>query len=505
MGLSDRQKDDLHRAVYEYLAKSGCPQEVCAGFAGHYRVDTAKAASSSSSAGSTLLEKKWTSVVRLQKKVMELEARCGELEKEVKEYGGAGGGGDVFRRNGGASIEEWIPRPPARCTLSGHRGPITRVLFHPVFSVVATASEDATIKIWDYESGEYERTLKGHTNAVNDIAFSGTGELRGAKNKNKGGASKSSRAEVLLASCSADLTVKLWDFTQTFECTKTMHGHDHNVSSVCFMGHEGDYDMNDHSGSNAGTPGGDGSAFLISSSRDQTIKVWETASGYCVRTLGGHTDWVRMVRIGYSSSYGGGGGTNASSPLSLSPAPSRAAAGGGAGSSHRTWLASASSDHTIRLWNPYTGECRHELRGEHEHVIECLAFSNEYVGKYITGDQQESAVSASAASQQQQLFLASGARDKRIVLWDCITGQSLCVLAGHDNWVRGLYFHPRGKFLISCSDDKTVRVWDLSNNNRNSKTIEAHSHFVTCLDFHHKSPYVATGSVDNTLKIWECR
>ena len=38
----------------------------------------------------------------------------------------------------------------------------------------------------------------------------------------------------LLASCSADMSVKLWDF-QSFDVLKTMHGHDHNVSSVAFL------------------------------------------------------------------------------------------------------------------------------------------------------------------------------------------------------------------------------------------------------------------------------
>ena len=62
----------------------------------------------------------------------------------------------------------------------------------------------------------------------------------------------------------------------------------------------------------------------------------------------------------------------------------------------------------------------------------------------------------------------------------------LCYLqAGHDNWVRGIVFHPGGKFLLSASDDKTLRTWDIANK-RNSKTIEAHAHFVTSLgEFEH--------------------
>ena len=43
----------------------------------------------------------------------------------------------------------------------------------------------------------------------------------------------------MLASCSADMSVKLWDFN-SYECLKTLHGHDHNVSSVAFLP-TGDY------------------------------------------------------------------------------------------------------------------------------------------------------------------------------------------------------------------------------------------------------------------------
>jgi WD40 repeat protein len=60
-----------------------------------------------------------------------------------------------------------------------------------------------TLQVWDYETGDFERTLKGHTDSVQDISFDHSGKL--------------------LASCSADMTIKLWDF-QGFECIRTMHG-----------------------------------------------------------------------------------------------------------------------------------------------------------------------------------------------------------------------------------------------------------------------------------------
>lgn len=49
-----------------------------------------------------------------------------------------------------------------------------------------------------------------------------------------------------------------------------------------------------------------------------------------------------------------------------------------------------------------------------------------------------------------------------------------------DNWVRSLVFHPSGKFLLSTSDDKTIRIWDLTTG-RNTKTTEAHSHFISTM------------------------
>lgn len=86
-----------------------------------------------------LLEKKWTSVIRLQKKVMDLEAKLVESEKELT----TGSGPTREKR----TPSEWVPRPPEKYCLSGHRSTITRVAFHPVFSLMVTTSEDATIKV----------------------------------------------------------------------------------------------------------------------------------------------------------------------------------------------------------------------------------------------------------------------------------------------------------------------------------------------------------------------
>lgn len=51
--------------------------------------------------------------------------------------------------------------------------------FHPIFGLMVSSSEDATIKVWDFETGEYERSLKGHTDSVQDVAFDAQGKFLG--------------------------------------------------------------------------------------------------------------------------------------------------------------------------------------------------------------------------------------------------------------------------------------------------------------------------------------
>lgn len=102
---------------------------------------------------------------------MELEARNAQLQEELL---------TAPSKRPSATSQDWVPRAPARHTLASHRAPVTRVAFHPRFSVLASASEDASIKIWDWETGDFERTIKGHTKAVHDVDFDPQGNLLGA-------------------------------------------------------------------------------------------------------------------------------------------------------------------------------------------------------------------------------------------------------------------------------------------------------------------------------------
>lgn len=172
---------------------------------------------------------------------MELEAKVRQLEQELQSAPSA-------RR--GASATDWYPRSPARHVLMGHRQPVTDVAFHPHFSQLATASEDTTIKVYDWETGELEQTLKGHTKPVQSIEFDHSGQYLGT-------------CAAYPVSCASDLSIKLWDVAQGWKNVKTMHGHEHSVSCVRFL---------------------PGDRHIVSASRDKSLRIWETATG-CVCAL----------------------------------------------------------------------------------------------------------------------------------------------------------------------------------------------------------------------------
>ena len=101
---------------------------------------------------------------------MDLETRLAQAMEEISR-----GTTDGGKR----ASKDWLPSSPAQCSLIGHRDKIYSVRFHPQYTVLASTSVDATVKVWDWESGELERTLKGHTRPVTDCDFDSIGKVLG--------------------------------------------------------------------------------------------------------------------------------------------------------------------------------------------------------------------------------------------------------------------------------------------------------------------------------------
>lgn len=150
MVLTDRQRADLHAGIYEYL----CSQSG-EGFAN--AAEALKAAvpgdcerHSGLRPGSTnghtpVLEKKWTAIPRLQKKVLELEKQAAQSAKIHAHRIGSGTSNSADGTPGGS--RRMLPRLPPEHTLSGHSMVVTCCALHPVFTVVVSGSEDGTIKV----------------------------------------------------------------------------------------------------------------------------------------------------------------------------------------------------------------------------------------------------------------------------------------------------------------------------------------------------------------------
>ncbi|KAH6580332.1 hypothetical protein BASA50_010169 [Batrachochytrium salamandrivorans] len=433
--LSARQQEDLRLAILDYLWTSNLPLSFDAfgaetGISKNHPPVTPDAPSPSPQLSfvadgkqrySGLLEKKWTSVIRLQKKIMELESQMAQLKTELETASTRG----PPRAAANGAATSVLPHAAEKHRLAGHRGPINKIAFHPVYSILATASDDTTIKIWDYETGTFERTVKGHTKAVNDVAYHPAGSC--------------------LLSCSADLSIKLWNVENDYECLRTMHGHGHSVSAVAF------------------SP--DGESFLTAS-RDSTIRLWETATGFATRTIQGHNDWVRdiawsadgalvascsndqSILIWDSSTWSQIshllGHTHvvesvAFSPLSQTPSMTKLALQTAvtvqpSSSGSQYFVASASRDKTIKLWDAISGQCIHTIIG-HENWIRDIAF-------YPSSP-----------------YLISVSDDKSMRVWDTATGKSVKTLESHAQFVTCCAIHQSERILATASVDQTCKLW----------------------------------------------
>jgi len=287
-------------------------------------------------------------------------------------------------------------------TAPGRPSVVFSVAFSPDGGMLASGSADMSVKLWDVGSGQQGRTLAKHSDVVSSVAFSPDGRL--------------------LASASWDGNVRLWDLASG-QNVNTLAGHAGVVTSVAF------------------SPDGH---LLASAGRDKTIRLWDVASGQQVRILAGHSDRVQSVAF----------------------------------SPDGRLLASGSDDTSVRLWEVATGREVRALTG-HSAAVMSVAFSPD-------GNS-----------------LASGSSDKSVKIWEVATGREIRTLAGYSDGVTSVAFSPDpdGRWLASGSNEKTVKLWEVATG-QNVLTLSGHTGAVTSVAFSHNGQWLASASFDGTIKLW---
>ena len=183
---------------------------------------------------------------------------------------------------------------------------------------------------------------------------------------------------------------------------------------------------------------------LASGSVDNTVKLWEVASGKLLRTLEGHNDYVLSVAFDPTGQT----------------------------------LASGSNDNTVKLWGVTSNKLLRTFKGYND-IVWSVAFDP-------TGQ-----------------TLASGSGDDTVKLWGVASGKLLRTLEGHEDTIYSVAFGPTGQTLASGSVDNTVKLWGVASG-KLLRTLEGHTSGVIAIAFSVDGHLLASKSDDGTLRLWSC-
>lgn len=330
---------------------------------------------------------------------------------------------------------------------TGHVMSVDGIAFSPDGKLLASGSADNTIKLWDRMTKREVRTLTGHTGGVKAVAFTPDGQT--------------------LASGSIDGNIKLWDAATGREL-RILAGNG-SVTTIAFSS--------------------DGRRFAAGNMQ-KVIKLWDLNSKSAPLTLTGHTGLITIVAF----------------------------------SRDGRWLVSGSADRTIRVWDTENGREAHTLTG-HTDRIATVAFSPD--GRWLAtggldakvklwkvGEWREQQTQISVASKMLALVfspdghtLISADINKTIKLHDVETGRELRTITAARNEddlleAIAIAFSVDGRWMASSTGDKTIELRDVETG-RDVQSLTTHSYCVSTTAFSSEGHWFATGGKENTVKLWE--
>lgn len=168
-------------------------------------------------------------------------------------------------------------------------------------------------------------------------------------------------------------------------------------------GNKNIFNVNNHSLSILSIAFSKDSRFIVSGGRDKVITVFDLKNPDHTRTLKGHQDWVNSVCLFKDSSS----------------------------------VISGGADKDIYIWSVEQGTIQRKIKNNSNVDIVAISPNGE--------------------------FIASGDGLGHIKLWSVQSGKCIHEFSAHSFWVSSLAFTGDGKYLISCSRDMRIRIWDINN------------------------------------------
>jgi WD40 repeat protein len=357
--------------------------------------------------------------------------------------------------------------------LHGHRGAVTAVAFSPDGKLLASGSADQTIKLWDTATGKEVFTLKGHRDRVTGVTFSPDGKR--------------------LLSASADKTAKIWDVTTKELLSQASH--QTRVTCVAFS----------RDGRHAASGSDDGIVLVWDAQTGQTVTTFRGETGaFPAFTEGARACAYQVGRtVGLIGSSQGEGPLLATSELfrSAQQYVRMAVTGVAFGPDGKT-VASMSR---YRGVSGATGEV--VFFGPGGEIIGVPALWSDLGGQDVLrlGGKQDG---ASVAFNSDGKHLATrevltAGRDQpptAVLLWDLDSPNVPLSLQGHTGLITCLAFSPNGKYLASSSLDQTVRIWDVAAGKETSVLPEEAG--VLAVAISPDARRIAVGSEEGTVRLW---
>jgi U3 small nucleolar RNA-associated protein 13 len=214
---------------------------------------------------------------------------------------------------GRSKEKSFVFKPRTISSAMAHEKEINAVAVSPNDKIIASASQDRTIKLWSAPDlspgGQPVATLRGHKRGVWSIAFSPSDQV--------------------LASASGDGTLRLWAVSSSagYACLRTFEGHDGSALCVRFLRR---------------------GLQLVSSGADGLVKLWSVKDAECINTFDAHTEkiWALAVRPGEFNE-----------PLEASIALAAIASGSGTTVAlDEREIASGGGDSVLNIWRDVTSK-----------------------------------------------------------------------------------------------------------------------------------------------------